>query len=290
MESLLGYGAIGLATIATAGATYFSYPWLEQYASKTVVAYTNHIASLRERMFQNVDRRKVFLAIFGSVVGMTYLGYAISHGYGVITFLFTALFAYLGWSAPRWWIHFVWRRRLKLFDIQLIDGLNLMANSLKSGLNISQVIQVMVQEMPNPISQEFGLVLSQQKIGLTLDEALAKMMDRVPSEDLSVAIQSILILRETGGDLSETFEVIAGTIRERRKVDGKIQALTAQGKTQGLILFFMPFALGGLLYFMNPEFLTPMFTTDRGWMMIIIMLFFQIIGGLWLKKIVTIDV
>ncbi|HLG20631.1 MAG TPA: type II secretion system F family protein [Bdellovibrionota bacterium] len=290
MESLFGYGAIGLATLATAGASYFGYPWIEESISKSLGTYIDRVSSMQERMFQSVERPKVALYIVLSTLAMTYVGYAFSHGYGWITFFFTLLFSWMGWSLPRWWVTFRWKRRLRLFDAQLIDGLNLMANSLKSGLNLSQVIQVLVQEMPKPISQEFGLVLSQQKLGLTLDDALAKMLDRVPSEDLSVAIHSVLILRETGGDLSETFDVIASTIRERRKVDGKIKALTAQGKTQGLLLFFMPFALGTLLYFMNPDFLTPMFTTRLGWMMILLMLFFQIIGGLWLKKIVTIDV
>jgi len=282
--------AVFLATAAMASAGYFSYSWLESFVSRTLGQYIDWMISTYEKMFQSVSRKNILLAIFGSTALSTYVGYIISHGYGIITFFFTLLFAWVGWSVPRWWVMMAWQRRLRKFDHQLIDGLNLMANSLKSGLNLPQVIQVLVQEMPNPISQEFGLVLSQQKVGLTLDEALEKMVERVPSEDLSVAMHSVLILRETGGDLAETFDVIATTIRERRKVDGKIQAMTQQGKTQGLLLFFMPFALGTLLYFMNPDYITPMFSTRLGWMMIIVMLFFQAIGGLWLKKIVTIDI
>lgn len=165
-----------------------------------------------------------------------------------------------------------------------------MANSLKSGLNLPQVIQVLVEEMPKPIADEFSLVLSQQKLGLTIDEAMEKMMNRVPSDDLAVALNSVLILRETGGDLAETFDTIANTIRERRKIEGKINAMTQQGRTQGLILILMPFALAALLYTVNPDFLRPLLTTQFGWMMIGLVLVLQLLGGLWMRKILTIDV
>ena len=140
------------------------------------------------------------------------------------------------------------------------------------------------------MAQEFALVLSQEKLGLTLDEALEKMLERIPSEDLAIAIHSVLILRETGGDLSETFETIATTIRERRKVSGKIKSMTQQGKLQGLILLLLPFGLGAMLYVVNPPYIIPMVTTQLGWIMIFIMLIFQGVGALWIKKIVNIDV
>jgi tight adherence protein B len=269
---------------------YHFYPSLESKYQKYLKEYVGWVVTTREHMFRPVVARKVELIIFTSTGLGLLLGFYVAHGYGWITLVFTLVFGVIGWSIPRFWVELAWQQRVRLFDGQLVDALHLMANSLKSGLNLPQVIQVLVEEMPNPISQEFGMVLSQQKIGLTIDEALEKMLDRMPSEDLAVAVHSVLILRETGGNLAETFEVIAGTIRERRKVDGKIRAMTMQGKMQGTILFLMPFGLAAVLYYSNPGFLDPLFSTQLGWMMILVMLIFQTLGGLWIKKIITIDI
>jgi tight adherence protein B len=153
-----------------------------------------------------------------------------------------------------------------------------------------QIIQVVVDEMPNPLSQEFQLVLNQNHLGVGLDEAFKNMTDRLPTEDLSMAMSAILILRETGGDLSETFSTIATTIRERRKVEGRIRAIREQALFQSIILFIMPFGIALTMYVINPGYLTPLFTNKLGYLLIGIMLFMQLVGGLWLKKLVTIDV
>jgi tight adherence protein B len=276
--------------LATVYAGYVAYPFVEEPVLRHIRSYLDWAVLTREKMFRPIPRKRLALAIFSSGFLFATLGFVISRGNGIITLFFTGGFAALGWMAVRIWINFGWKRRIRKFDEQLVDGLNLLANSLKSGLNLNQAIQVLVKEMPNPLAQEFGLVLSQEKLGLTTDEALERMLERIPSEDLAVAIHSILILRETGGDLSETFETIATTIRERRRVDGKIQGMTAQGKMQGIVLFLLPFGFMGALYLINPEYIGVLFTTQLGWMMLTAMLFLQIIGGLWLKKIVTIDI
>ena len=269
---------------------YSIYPWLEKLWSRWMSEQVSAIVSTREKMFLKITPNRVWMEILISTFLGAVFGFLLSNGYGLLTFVFTLFMATIGYQIPKIWTQFQFKKRSDRIDLQLVDALNLMANSLKSGLNLAQVIQVVVQEMPVPLSQEFGLVLSQQTLGVTLDEALEKMAQRIPSEDVRIAVHSVLILRETGGDLAETFETIANTIRERRKVAGKIQGMTQQGRTQGLILFFMPIVLGAVLYSINPGFLTPLFTTQLGWIMIIVMLTFQMIGGLWMRKIVTIEV
>lgn len=286
----LAWWVIGVAGVAAVSIGFLLYPLVEEHAVRHFRTYVNWAAATREKMFRPVSKARIGFSISFSTLLAMIVGYLISRGNGYITVVFTALFAAVGWSFVRFWINFQWEGRLKRFDEQLIDGLNLLANSLKSGLNLQQAIQVLVKEMPNPLSQEFALVLSQEKLGLTTDEALERMIERIPSEDLSVALHSVLILRETGGDLSETFDTIASTIRERRKVDGKIKSMTAQGKMQGLVLFLLPFAFAAALYFINPEYITPLFTTPLGWSLLTVMVFLQILGGLWLRKIVKIDV
>jgi tight adherence protein B len=287
---LTGVGMVLAMGAAVTFAAYFVYPRLERRIFTTLGNYVGWVITTQERMFAPVTKPKVYTILAASTGLGLFVGLFLSWGYGWLTLIFTLVFSWLGWSAPRAWIAFQWQQRLRKFDEQLVDGLNLMANSLKAGLNLNHVIEVLVAEMPNPISQEFGLVISQQKLGLSIDDALEKMLERIPSDDLAVAIHSILILRETGGDLSETFDVIAQTIRERRKVDGKIRAMTMQGKTQGFLLVMMPIGLGMTLYYINPGFLTPLFQTEKGLIMILAMVVLQVIGGLWIKKIVTIDV
>lgn len=290
MASLSSIFLLILAVAAIAGAAYFGYPWIEEYVDKVISKYISDCEMLLHRMFREMPRKKIILIVVASTVIMGLLGFIITLGYGFINIVFTVTLATIGYQSLRMWLKIFWERRISEFNEQLVDALNLLANSLKSGLNLSQALQVLIQESKNPIAQEFGMVLSQEKLGLTIDEALEKMLDRIPSDDLAIAIHSVLILRETGGDLSETFETIASTIRERRKVSGKIKSMTQQGKLQGLILLLMPFGLGAMLYVVNPPYIIPLVTTQLGWIMIFVMLLFQGVGALWVKKIVNIDV
>ncbi len=165
-----------------------------------------------------------------------------------------------------------------------------MSNAMRSGLNVPQALQLVSDELPNPISQEFGLVLSQNKLGVTLEEALSNLSVRMPHDDIEMFTTSINILKETGGNLAETFDSIAYTIREHIKVESKIAAMTAQGVLQGVIVVLMPFALGAILYSIDPQRISPMFTTIPGWIMLTIMISLQAIGGFMIWKIVKVRV
>ncbi len=158
-----------------------------------------------------------------------------------------AAFAAFGYFIPRFFVMFLRYRRLETIDNQLVDTLMLMSNALKAGLSLQQALELVVREMKPPIADEFGRLVKEIHLGVLTDDALRHMRDRVPLEDIRLAVESILTLRETGGNLSETFEVIARTIVERKKVQGKIKALTAQGMAQGIVICAMP--LGLLLMF-----------------------------------------
>ena len=279
-----------IVVVFIGGASYFGYPWVEEFTRNKLEGYLQECELLLHRCFKEMPRKKMIIMIAGSTSFLALVGFVLTLGFGWINILFTVTLGFIGYQSFRMWLKFAWERRLNAFNEQLVDGLNLLANSLKSGLNLSQALQVLIQESKPPMSQEFGLVLSQEKLGLTIDEALEKMLERIPSDDLAIAIHSVLILRETGGDLSETFETIASTIRERRKVSGKIKSMTQQGKMQGLILLLLPFGLGAMLYVVNPPYIIPLVTTQLGWIMIFVMLMFQGVGALWIKKIVNIDV
>ena len=243
-----------------------------------------------DSLFIEFPRKKILM----SLVAATSLGF-------LLLFLFLLPYWYLGlilgavWilfslKVPRMITQFLIKRRTAQFNSQMIDGLTLISNALKSGLSIVQAIGIIVDEMPDPFSQEFNLVLSQQKVGVPLDEAFTKLAERVPSEDVEMFVTAIVILRETGGNLSETFDTVVHTIRERIKVEKKISSMVLMGVMQGGIITAIPFLLLFVLYVVDPEHVQVLFTSVWGYLILGAMISMQIIGGLMIKKIVTIRV
>jgi tight adherence protein B len=205
-------------------------------------------------------------------------------------FLIGLVFVYAGWKIPGKFINVLHKRRITRFVMQMVDGLSLMSNAMRSGLNVPQALQLVTDELPNPISQEFTLVLSQNKLGVTLEDAMSNLSVRMTHDDIEMFTTSVNILKETGGNLAETFDSISYTIRERIKIESKIQAMTAQGVMQGVIVVLMPFALGAILYSIDPERIRPMFTTIPGWAMLLVMMSLQAIGAFTIWKIVQVRV
>lgn len=181
-------------------------------------------------------------------------------------------------------------RRAVEFNLQMVDGLTLMSNGLRSGLNLVQSVELVVQEMPSPLKEEFNLLLAQNRVGVPIDEAFVNLSKRLEIEDLDMFATAILILRETGGNLPETFDTIVDTIRERIKLSAKIKALTAQGIFQAIVITVIPFILLAIQYGANPKRVSLFFSTPLGYVMLAAMFFLQGLGGYMIKKIVTIEV
>ncbi|RYZ91855.1 MAG: hypothetical protein EOP06_06005, partial [Proteobacteria bacterium] len=187
-------------------------------------------------------------------------------------------------------VRMLYDRRCNLFVDQMVDGLTIMANGIKSGSNASQSMARVVEIMAPPLSQEFKQVILQNQLGQRFEDALTDLGERIPRPDVQMFVMAINMLAETGADMSETFQTIVSTIRERQKVEKKIQALTAQGLMQGLIVTLIPFILAIVFFIIDPGFIKPMFTTTLGLVLLVGMLALQIIGGVLIKKIVTIKV
>ncbi len=184
----------------------------------------------------------------------------------------------------------MYQKRCALFVDQMVDALTIMANGIKSGSNPQQSMQRVVEIMGNPVSSEFAQVITQTQFGQSFEEALSDLGERIPLPDVQMFVTAINILKETGGNLAETFATIVTTIRERQKLEKKIAAMTAQGVMQGIIVTCIPFILGGVLFALDPTFIAPMFSTALGLGLLVAMLGLQIIGGVMIKKIVTIKV
>lgn len=182
------------------------------------------------------------------------------------------------------------RRRLERFNEQLVDGLSTMSNALRAGFSIIQAFESVVKERRNPIAQEFGMFLQQIRVGVKFEDALQDMDRRVGSEDLSLMLLSIETARRTGGNLTEVFDKIASTIRERMRIKGRIRSLTAQGRLQGMVVGAMPFLLLGVLIMLDPKMTLGFFTQLSGIIALIAVIIMVALGGLIIRKIVRIDI
>jgi tight adherence protein B len=196
----------------------------------------------------------------------------------------------VGWKSPKPLVDWWYRRRVNQFVLQMVDGLNLVANGMKSGQSVIQAMDMVTREMKDPIREEFRFVLNQNKLGTSLEEALTDMAKRIQSDDVEMFVTSVNILKETGGNLAETFDTIVNTIRERIKVDKKIDSLTAQGFYQGMAVMSVPPLMLVMLQQSDPEFMKPMFTSAIGWAILFVAIMLEVIGFFVIMKIVKIDV
>src|SRR5919206_334720 len=162
--------------------------------------------------------------------------------------------------APNLYIAYAARKRVKSFNNQLGDGITLMANSLRSGYSFLQSMDLVSREAPPPMSSEFRRVVQEIGLGLSTEEALGNLLRRVPSEDLDLMITAINIQHEVGGNLSQILETIAHTIRERVRIKGEIQVLTAQGRISAYVITGLPIALAIIITIINPTYMAPIFT------------------------------
>jgi tight adherence protein B len=187
------------------------------------------------------------------------------------------------------WIVMRRRRRSKLVA-QLPDGLSMMVGSIRAGSSLVQALSMVVQECAAPLSQELSLLLREQRLGLALDDSLRGMAHRLEMEEIDLFVSALSIAKEVGGNLSETLDRLASTLRAKAVMEGKIRALTSQGKLQGVIVGLLPLLLGSVLYVLDPEAMLPMFTTWYGWCVIAAVFVMLLLGAFFIRKIVTIDV
>jgi len=192
--------------------------------------------------------------------------------------------------SPKLLLIFLKNRRLKKFNLQLVDTLVSMSNALKAGFSIVQAFESVVKEGEMPISQEFDMFLQQTRFGVNFSEALSNMEKRVGSDDLSLVVNAIETARKTGGNLTEIFEKIASTIRERMRIENRIQTLTAQGRLQGIVVSFMPVVIGVALAIVDPELMMPFVRSMSGIILMAGVVVLIVCGGLVIRKIVNIDV
>lgn len=196
----------------------------------------------------------------------------------------------IGWKIPRPAVDFFEEKRKKKYQLQMVDALNLLANGIRAGLTMPQAIGMVVDELPPPVSQEFNLVLQQAKIGVPLDEALENLKKRVYTEDNEMFVTSVNILRETGGNLAEVFDTITLVIRERVRLQLKIDTYVASGKIQAYIIGCMPFAMIVMFGTGDPDYFPLLFGTVLGIVALLVICGMVALGMFIILKIIDIKV
>jgi len=193
-------------------------------------------------------------------------------------------------SLPLLWLMLRRRWRFKKFAKQLPDALELIGRALRSGHSLASGMHVVVQEMPAPIAAEFANVYESQNLGIPIEQAMKDMLKRMPNLDLKFFVTSVVIQRQTGGDLAEILDKISHIIRERFKILGQVQALTGEGRISGVVLMALPIALFFVVYHLNPDYVMLLFTDPLGRKMIAVAAVLQVFGAIAIKKIVNIKV
>ena len=235
-------------------------------------------------MFIFMDPKRLFyLNIMITVVSLL-IAFCFTKSPIVLTIIGGIVFA-----LPKLWIYMQKRHRLIKFEAQLVDTLVMMASAMRSGMSVLQSIELVEKEQDPPTSQEFGLVLREYKVGVHLQEALENLTHRVALDDLNMLVISMNIVLDAGGNLTEMLDTLAELIRKRKKLDGKLKSLTAQGKLQAVVVTLLPTAIGIMMYLMDKTMMMRMFTTTLGMIGLGIMVSLQIIGFVMIRKITTLE-
>jgi tight adherence protein B len=293
VEERLGRYAESGGMISTAEATA-----VEKDRPSPVSDFLNRLGEGTD-LFENISRELARADIklrpaeyitlrLGSAVFCAILGYFIGS-----SFIFALVGFVIGYMLPSIYVKQAKRSRLKKFDNQLGDMLNLMVNGLRAGFSTLQAMEAVSREMPSPIADEFHRVVQEMQLGITMEEALDHMLRRIESDDLDLVITAINVQREVGGNLAEILDVISYTIRERVRIKGEIQALTAQGRATAWVIAMLPIVLLALLYFVNRtyfmQFLSPE-TRTCGIPMLVVAGIMVASGFIITQKIVDIDI
>jgi tight adherence protein B len=191
---------------------------------------------------------------------------------------------------PKLWVNWLKKRRFTQFERQLPDALLMVSGAMRAGASLTVAMESMVKEQRPPLAQEFDLLLREQRVGVDFDTALKNMEKRLPIQDFIMVVSGMRISREVGGNLADILETLADTLRMKHQMEGKIKALTAQGKMQGLVMTSLPLFLMFILTHMEPEAMAPLYNTYVGWATLAVIAVMEVVGYVAIQKIVSIDV
>jgi tight adherence protein B len=204
--------------------------------------------------------------------------------------LLALLFAVVLGALPAWYLYWLKSRRLAKFERQLPEALELVSRSLRAGHAFLVGLKLVGEEAADPIGVEFSRVFDEVSMGVALPQALQNMTDRVDCVDLRFFLTSVLVQRETGGNLAEIIDSLAGLIRKRFELQLRVMALSGEGRFSAIVLLGLPIVVGGLLYKINPDYMSTLFTDPMGQNMVMVGSFLMVTGAIIMKRMINIKV
>ena len=229
--------------------------------------------------------------------------YMIRFGVGLVLFFVPLLFgpslftagagvvsAFMGYMLPAWWVGNKKSSRMRRFEGQLVDLLGLLSNSLKSGYGLMQSFEFAGRQMAPPIALEIRRMLRDANLGLSAEDALLAMGERIGSKDLDMVLTAINIQRAVGGNLAEILDQVAFTMRERERIRGEIATLTSQQRMTGIVIGALPILMFVLFTMMNPGYMSLFFTELAGRVMLIAATGLEVLGFFVIKRIMVIEI
>jgi tight adherence protein B len=247
--------------------------------------FTESASSNMSDMFMSMDATRLFYINLISIVFFPLFIWVLT-GDAVTAIAVFAMLAFL----PGIMYSRIRNKRLRKIEEQLPDGLLMLSGAMRAGASLNIALEGLVKEQPAPLSQEFELLMREQRIGVEFEKSLSHMEKRIPNQDFAMLTSALRINREIGGNLAEILESLADTLLKKHQMEGKIDSLTAQGKLQGIVMSGLPLLLAGLLYFMEKEAMEKLWTTKVGWVVLAVIFFMETMGYMMIRKITNINV
>ncbi|QDQ29029.1 secretion system protein F [Chitinimonas arctica] len=258
---------------------------LQNYLSRQRASYERTAATTLADMFIFLDPQKMFRYNVAVTCILPPLVWLLTDN--PIFAIFTLVGSVF---LPKWYVGFLARRRLKRLEQQLPDALLMVSGAMRAGASLNVSLESMVKESKPPVSQEFDLMMREQRLGVDFDTALQNMEKRNPQQDFQLVVSAMRISKEVGGNLAEILESLASTLRQKAIMEGKIRSLTAQGKAQGVIMTGLPLLMIVALRAIEPTAMAPLFNTWIGYGTLTVIFLMEAVGYWFIRKITTIDV
>lgn len=274
-------GVFGLSVIVF----WFIQKWAGRGLARYESAFTAKAGKDLGEMFLFLDPRHVWsTSLF--LCGVMALATYVITGSVVVT----AAVAVMVLVVPPYGLRCARRRRLQNLEYQLPDLLLSLAGALRAGSGIQAALRHIADQVPAPLSQELGLMLREQRMGVSFETALSNLHRRVPTESLSLIVSALNIAAQSGGGLAENLERISTTLRMRLHLQGRIRALTSQGRMQAWVMASLPVGLALVLHWLDPEAMSALWYTPAGWAVLFLIIVLETTGIVFIRRIVHIDV
>jgi tight adherence protein B len=211
-------------------------------------------------------------------------------GFSIFNFLIAIGLSVVGYMIPAQWVNSRRKKRINHINAQLVDLLGMVSNSLKSGYGLMQSFEFAARQLPDPLGHEIQRMLRESTLGVSAEQALNALGKRVDSRDLDMVLTAINIQRSVGGNLAEILDKVAYTMRERERIRGEINTLTAQQKLTGIVIGGLPVFMFIIFMVVNPDYMATLFTTTAGRLLIVVGLSLEVVGYFAIKRIMAIEI